>query len=932
MSPPVKQCTFAGGEVSPQAFARSDLSLYEKSARTLRNMICMKHGGVTARPATMYVGNALNGGNQVRLIPFIFNETGLGQSYVLEFGNQYIAFYQNGGVVITAPNTPYTIATPYLQADLQNLKFGQSADIITIVHQSYAPMELARYAPTNWVLSTINFSNTAQRLSSNVVFSGGGSGSSVYTYLVSAVDGATGDEIEYGRSIVGGEIGTGLINTISPTNPGVLSWGAAPGAAYYRIYRSDENGDGQVLGFIGQTAALSFRDAGFVPDFTNAPIQYSSFGSPFGSLTAGNYPSVVGFVQQRRGFGSTANNPIGFWFSQPGSYSNFAVHLGSPVDSDAVIGSLSGEEVNQLEALLELKFALMLTTGAEIYVQGNGSGVVTPSAINASTQSQYGCSSLRPLKVGDVLLFCQSLGSKIRDFAFDFAIDGYRGNDISIFASHLFEGYQIVDWCYQKTPDSIIWVVRSDGVLLSCTYIREQQVLAWTRHDIQGSFVENVCAIPENGEYAVYASVRNTISATNRYIVRLASRVWQGPEAAVATGTANAVGDPIDSAFMDYYLNFDGRNNREAGTLMTLTSSSPNLAIAAVGPFPTDLRIQFTTPHGFSPGDKIFITGLSKATILNGGNFLVGAVLNPMLISITDLAGNQLVGPVYATGENPATGIVETFSTASQAYQQQLTLTASSAFPHFFNSNMIGDQIFLQDSLWISSQGKDGNEVRCTIQEFINDTQVIVTPDSEVPIEFQNVAIQIWAHAVSEVSGLNHLVDQQVSVWADRFVVGSPLNSHYSKVYTVAGNGTLTLDKPYSVIYVGLPIIEDVETLDLETFFGETMMGRRKRMAGLYGYLYNTRSFYAGSENPDNNNQNTTRNKLFQLFPMRTGLSQDSYGEPPTLISGQNYLITMARWNMRGGIFMRNVDPLPWTLLAVSPKEEDPVQGTYKRV
>ena len=214
MSPPIKMSTFAGGEITPAAWARSDLALYEKSARTLRNMICMKHGGVVGRPGTEYVSTALNGGNQVRLIPFVFNETGLGQSYVLEFGNQYIAFYQNGANVVSSiktitdvdqvatvlitsnshgfsngdiltiegvlgstqlnniyflvknattntfeitdlfgnnilgisayisggtANKIYIIASPYLQADLQSLYIGQSADVVTITHQKLLP-------------------------------------------------------------------------------------------------------------------------------------------------------------------------------------------------------------------------------------------------------------------------------------------------------------------------------------------------------------------------------------------------------------------------------------------------------------------------------------------------------------------------------------------------------------------------------------------------------------------------------------------------------------------------------------------------------------------------------------------------------------------------------------------------------------------------
>lgn len=855
MSVPVKQCTFAGGEITSAAWARSDLALYEKSARTLRNMICMKHGGATGRPGTMYVGTALNGGNPVRLIPFIFNETGLGQSYVLEFGNQYIAFYQNGGVVISGGN-PYTIASPYLQADLALLDFRESADIITITHQNYAPMELARFGPTNWVLSTIAFGAKSQLIS--FISMSGVAGSNQYIYLITSVL-ANGDEGTQSNSATEA---AASVSPPDPTHPISMSWYgptnpplAGIQAITYNIYRAQETATALgAYGFVGSVPApaphtpatvVTFADTVITPDYTHAPPQTSPFESQMG---AGNYPATVGFAQQRRYFARTANNPIGFWGSKPGSFYNYDVRLNTP-DDDPIIAQVAGEEVNQIQFLLELKFMLMLTAGAEIYVQGNGSGVVTPSAINASTQSQFGCSTLRPIKAGDVLIFSQALGSKIRDFAFDFAIDGYRGNDISIFASHLFEGYTIVDWCYQKEPDSIIWAVRSDGVLLSCTYIREQQVLAWTHHDMVNGFVENVCAIPENGAYAVYASVRRFISGTYvRYIERLSSRIWQGPQIAInLLGTASALGDPIDSTYLDCFSGFDGRNIYPS-RFMTLTAS---------GAFVTD----------------------------------------------------------------------------GTAYQQQLTLTCSGfQSSTFFNSNMVGDQIFLEDAEYISSQGASGNIIRCAIQTYTSPTVVTVTPDAAVPVEFQAAQIASWAWATARLSGLLYLQGQQVSVWADRFVVGSPLNSHYSTAYTIPSNGKIVLDKPYSVIKIGLPMIQDVETLDLETYFGETILGRRKRMAGLYGYLYQTRSFYAGSENPDTNQQNVNDDPLFQMFPLRTGHNQVTLDQPPPLLTSQDYLITNARWGKRGSIFMRNLDPLPWTLLAVSPKEEDAVTTPYKRV
>ena len=824
---------FSGGEIAPALYARTDQTKYQQGARTIRNHICMRHGGLIQRPGTMYVypiQNGFNGG--VQLIPFTFNETGLGQSYVLEFGQFYIAFYQNGGVVISAPNTPYTIASPYAQSIIGQLQFDQCADVITITHPDYAPRELRRLGPTNWTLTEIGNWGSARPGPTGLTASGTAGSPNPYNgYFVTSV-GADGSESDNSAGSLFASVFTPLAIP-TPTNQITLSWIAAPGAVFYRIYSFPVTSQIGAPGYIGQTTNLNFVDSGFVPDFTNAPPLYNQVFAGDGS---GLCPTTVAYIQQRRGFANTISNPIGFWLSQSGQFSNFDTHLTS-LDSDSIFGSISGGEVNAIEHLTELKFMLMLTAGAEIFVQGNGSGIVTPSAINTAVQSQYGASSLRPLKVGDVLLFNQSLGSFIRDFVFDFVIDGYRGNDITVFSAHLFEGHQIVDWAYQKTPDSIIWAVREDGVLLSCTYVREQQILAWTRHDFTNGFVENVCAIPENGNYAVYVVIRRVINGTTvRYIERISSRIWQGPTAAVSAGTANALGDPIDAPFCDSFSQYDGRNT--TAIAMFLTAS--------------------------------------------GG-----------------------------------------FQTGNTAYQQLLNLRSSSPYFGSGQTAQIGDQIFLEDAAWVSSQGQAGNQVRCTIMSISSSTVAIVTPSEVVPVEFQGIGITLWARAVQTISGLTYLAGQKVSVWADRFVVGSPLNKQISTVYTVSLSGVLTLDKPYSVIYVGLPMVADLETLAIDTSFGDSTMGERKAISRLTIYIYNTRGFFGGTQNPDTDPDNlvsgVVQDPLFNLTENKAEANRQFYSSPQALMTEWQVNNVDCNWSKEGRIFIRNVDPVPLSILAIVP-------------
>lgn len=1021
MSTPIRQFSFSAGELSPALYARTDLDRYANGLRTARNMMVMRQGGITGRPGTEYVSTALNGGNQIRLIPFIFNETGLGQSYLLEFGNQYITFYQNGGNVISSTksitgitqanpgvitsathgfsngdiltldgilgmtqldngyfivanatantftmtdllgsvinttsysaytsggtaNKIYKIASPYLQADLQNLKFDQCADIVTIVDQNYRPYELARMSPTNWTLTPIVFEPSIGP-PVGLSYSGGGAGGYIYGYAVSAIA-TNGDETD--NSVINLVVvpTSGGVAQVSVNNPITIAWDALPGAVSYKVYKQDSTSTGSAipgLGYIGNTAQTKLADTGILPDYSHQPPQYNDIFDG-----AGNYPATVGFAQQRRFFGDTENNPVGFWGSRPGSFSNFDVHL-TTQDDDPIIGTIGGSEVNSIQDILELKFMLMLTAGAELYLQGDGSGVITPSAINASTQSQYGASPLRPLKVSDVLIFQQALGNSIRDFTFDFAIDGYRGNDITIFSAHLFEGFQIPDWCYQKVPDSIIWAARSDGILLSCTYVREQQILAWTRHDFTNGFVENICSIPENGEYAVYISIRRIINgATVRYIERISSRLW--PD---TVNTPPVQNDPINASYLDSFLKFDGRNT--SGTTMTLTATSVTVVAGVNDSVP--VRFIFAplapvnyltlppgtyTPTTLAAALQTVLMPLSSGFSVNlvGGKISISNVEETdqfELFNQSDIKQNS-AGPILgfpgfnyvsilATPTTLTAPNIPCFDNSSLAYQQSLVLTSSAPF---FSAAMVGNQIFLEDKEWVYSKGEKGNQVRCTIQSYISSMVVNITPSEAIPSEFQALPTTTWARAIQNISGLGYLEGQIVSIWADRFVVGSPLNSQVDTIYTVSG-GSVTLDKQYSVIYIGLPMTQDAEPLDLESYFGETMLGKRKRVSRVAVYVYNTRTFFVGGENPDDNEDNTNDDPLFQLYEEKSGRNQETYDVAPSLMTKQDYVIVPTRWTYSGRVFFRNVDPVPFSLLAIAPNSEDPVQTPYKR-
>lgn len=828
----VRQLSFSSGEVSPSLYGRVDQVKYQTGLVTCRNFIVQRHGGVANRPGTQFIAEIKDSSKTVTLIPFKFNPS---QTYVLEFGDQYMRVHQNGvqltetaknitgatnanPCVITitghgysngdevyinnvggmtelnnrnfkvanaAANTfelqemdgtnldssaygsytsggtaakIYEIATTYVEADLPTLQFDQSADVITIVHPNYVPRQLTRTGHTAWTIADVAF---APQISAptNLLSSSPGAG---YKYKVTAVDLETGEE------------SLPSVEEDATTRTSTLTWTAVSGAGYYNIYLLFEG----LYSWIGKSGTNSFTDATYSHDIEDNPPDDRQ---PFNG--ADDYPSAIAFYQQRRLFANTNNNPEGVWTSKTGLPKNLMVSTPSQ-DDDAITFSILGRQVNEIKHLLDVGKLLIFTTSGEWVIQGDVAGILIPSAINPVQNTANGSGDLSPLVVSGSAIYVQARGSVIRDLGFDYTTEGYRGNELTIFANHLFDNYTLVDWDYQQIPHSIVWAVRNDGVLLGMTYLREHQIFGWHRHDFDG-LVENVVVVPEGTEDSLYLVIKRTINGKSvRYIERMTSR--------------NIV-DIEDAVLMDCSLSYDGTNT--GATTMTLSGS------------------------GWGPFDD-------------------------------------------------------------------LTLTASASF---FASTDVGNAIHLT--------GSDGTLIRCTIKSYTSPTVVTVNPHKNVPASMQAVAILTWGKAVDEISGLWHLEGKELSIFADGFVVASPNNSSYDTI--TVSNGIATLDKPYVVIHAGLPVTADMETLNIDIPGISSISDKFKAINRLTCFVESTRGIFAG---PDLNNLTELKIR-----------DDEGYDDPVALATGTIDINIKSEWKTSGRIAIRQVDPLPVSILSIVP-------------
>lgn len=442
--------------------------------------------------------------------------------------NTFTLKYKDGTAVDTTGFTTYTsggtvskvyeVATPYLEADIFDLHFVQSADVMTLTHPSYAVRELSRLTASTFQLALAAFEPTIGVPTSVSATATVGTGSVTYDYVVTAV---AEDGLEQS---VASSNDTCTNDLTTAGNYNTITWSAVTGAIRYNVYKLD-NG---LYGYIGQTATTSFIDDNIAADVITTPPEANN---PFNATS--DYPSTVSYFEQRRTFANTDNKPQNFWLTRSGTESNFTYSIPTQ-DDDAIFVKMAARKVNEIRHMVPMGDLILLTSGGVWRVAANNSDAITPANISIRKRPGVGASNVRPVEADASVIYAQARGGRVQELRYEIGSDGtgggYRSRDISIIAPHLFDGYTIVDMTYTHAPTPTIWLVRSDGVLLGLTYVPDADVLAWHQHETDGSF-ESVTAVAEGDEDVLYAVVRRTInSRTVRYIEYLHSQRYAALE------------------------------------------------------------------------------------------------------------------------------------------------------------------------------------------------------------------------------------------------------------------------------------------------------------------------------------------------------------------------------------------------------------------
>ena len=363
------------------------------------------------------------------------------------------------------------IDSPYTEAQLFQIMGAQSNDLKYFFRSGIPPYKLERRALASWSLVRVAWQDgpyIEQNSTATTLTPAATSGVAV-TVTASSIVG-----INDGKGFLSTDVGR-LVR---------IDNGAAWGWGIIVTFTSTTIVDVHVKkAFAAATAATEWRLGAW-------------------SDTTG-WPKTGGFFEQRLYVASTDDQSQTLWGSQTADFENFKPDDDNNTveDDDALDFTLSADSVNEIRWLSAGEDTLAIGTAGGEWVPSASGIVITPLDITIRRQTTHGSALVAPLRVDHVVLFVQKAKRKIREFVFNFEFDSFLAPDITRLAQHItIPG--IVEMTFQQEPDSLVWVVRSDGVMPTLTFRRDEDVVGWARQVIGGSF---------SGKAAVVDSVTSII-------------------------------------------------------------------------------------------------------------------------------------------------------------------------------------------------------------------------------------------------------------------------------------------------------------------------------------------------------------------------------------------------------------------------------------
>lgn len=569
--------------------------------------------------------------------------------YTIEVTDLTFRFYVTGGRVETTAGV-VEVTHPYAEADIAALKPKQINDVIYIVHPDYPVGKLSRVTNTSWTYEVVVFDQPAMLDENTTAITIEPSHAFTSPITLTASDDIF-DPLHVGSFWrIGFKRQTGSISLAINANiesngyvifgtfnvrtygiwtadvvlqkraeddtwEEVKRWigqddrnidaeGEALEAVEYRLvienYVSNTNGravlewdDAIIYGLVEITAVGSGTSAtaDVIENLYSEPgmaayLEPTVYWQEGAWSDYRGYPRAVTVHQQRLVFGGTASNPATIWGSVVGDFENFL--RGTDAD-DSYAYQLAGLELNAIQWLVSQRELVVGTTGAE-WTASDLNPNQTP---RFRQQSAYGSEYVDAIAINEVILFVERKGRKLRELVYSFEQEQFIAADLALLSENITAG-GIVQMAWQGDL-RILWVVTGDGRLSALTYDREQQVIGWHEHPMDGDVISVQTVYGESdADDEVWIIAEHLIgSTTAQYVERLNPIQWTALE---------------DAFYVDCGLTYEGSPETDFTGAEHLAGRDV-VGLADGVPFATTVDVEgnFSLPSGVAASSKVHV-------------------------------------------------------------------------------------------------------------------------------------------------------------------------------------------------------------------------------------------------------------------------------------------------------------------------------------
>jgi hypothetical protein len=392
----------------------------------------------------------------------------------------YIQFLRksNGPVyldnVICKEYAPVEILTsPYTEGDLPLLKWAQDTNNLFIVHPSYNVRILTRTSSTVWTLTEMEFEDGPyfeQSVMSKITHTGGETGA-ILLIADAPIWNVTGHVGALWR-----------LGYLDASTPPIMKWG------YVKITSVEDTTHCHA------TVKTTLPESGATDAHREGRW----------SILRG-FPCSDTFHENRLIMGGAVASPQTFWGSKHEEWDNYTPGV---LDNDPIAFTIGSNNVNVIHWLASARSLVIGTPGGEFRAAGGNDSPITPTNIDVKNESTNQVADRMPLRIGNAIIYIQRAGQQMLEMKYSFDSDSYEADDLTLYSDHLTK-LGIEELAYQRGYNPLVWVRRSDGVLLALTYNQKQLTKGWSQQSTDG-IVESMAVIPNPTDKSddVYISVK----------------------------------------------------------------------------------------------------------------------------------------------------------------------------------------------------------------------------------------------------------------------------------------------------------------------------------------------------------------------------------------------------------------------------------------